>query len=480
MKLTELLAGIVPVALTADVEISGLALDSREVKPGDLFFAYPGTHVDGRKFITQALEKGARIVLAEGEEALAFPIIAVPQLAQKIGLIAARFYQYPSKKMAVIGITGTNGKTSCSHFIAAALKEWHQSCGVIGTLGSGLYGDIHPGNLTTPDTITLQKTLADFATKGAKYTAMEVSSHSIDQHRIDGIDFFASIFTNLTRDHLDYHGTMENYGNAKKKLFTSEATQYSVINADDAFGKVIIDELSAEKVFSYGTEKNKMTKNAVIASDIRLDLSGIRAHIASPWGEGELSANIIGKFNVSNLLAVFTSLCLLDIPYQKVLHAISTLKSVDGRMQTLGGKGKPLVAVDYSHTPDSLEQALMALRHHCQGKLYCVFGCGGDRDRGKRSMMAKIAEQHADYVVVTDDNPRTENSEQIFKDISAGFLQPEKIVFEHDRAAAIRQAIQAAQAGDCILIAGKGAETYQIIGEERYPFSDVEQVILSL
>lgn len=467
-----------------DIYVNGLALDSRLVKPGNLFFACKGAHVDGKNFVNQAIEQGAHVVLTDAPLASDFstPIIYIPKLSEQIGIIASRFYQEPSKKMQVIGITGTNGKTSCSHFIGAALNELNEKCGIIGTLGNGLFGDIQPSNLTTPDAITLQVYLKEFLEKGAKYVAMEVSSHSIDQGRINGVDYAVSVFTNLTRDHLDYHGTMQAYGDTKKKLFESYATKNSVINADDPFGKKIINDLQNKKnIFAYGSNVNSISNIPFIYSDkIELDWNGIRGYIYSPWGDGEFHANLIGQFNVSNLLAVFTTLCLLEIPVEKVLQILSKVKSVDGRMQTLGGHAKPLIIIDYAHTPDALEKVLIALRSHCSGKLYCVFGCGGDRDRGKRPQMGKIAERFSDYLIVTDDNPRTEDPKNIFKDIEKGFDYPEKVIFEHDRAKSIQQAIKAAEPGDCVLIAGKGAETYQIIGEEKLHFSDVEQVKLNL
>ncbi len=483
-----LLKDIISIPQLKGTEISGLTLDSRMVKPGDLFFACQGTQLDGRQFIPDAIKKGACIILAEdAKESFStienIPVVSIPQLSQKVGLIASRFYQEPSKHLRMIGITGTNGKTSSAHLIASALHELNLTCGVLGTLGNGLYGNIQQASLTTPDAVTLQKTLAEFWQQGAQYTVMEVSSHSLDQGRVNGIHFDVGVYTNLTRDHLDYHGTMENYGNAKKKLFASAATQHAVINADDAFGMQIIQELHDKKnLYAYGMQQKLSSPVPLIYVDqVQLDLSGIRAQIYSPWGSGELAANLIGKFNLSNLMAVFTTLCVLDIPFTKVLQAMRQLKPVAGRMQTFGGTdNKPLAVVDYSHTPDALEKALTALRHHCQGKLYCVFGCGGDRDRGKRPMMAKIAEQFADYVIVTDDNPRTENAEQIFNDMKTGFAHPEKVIMQHDRAKAIHDTIRAAQPGDCVLIAGKGAETYQIIGNEKYPFQDGEQVRLGL
>lgn len=487
MLTSTLLNPILSLDLNTDILIKDLSLDSRKVKPGDLFFALQGTHLDGTKFIADAIQKGAVCVVAEGDSKVVLekniPVIFVPALSKKIGEIAARFYGNPTREMHVVGVTGTNGKTSCSYFIASALSQDNLPCGVIGTLGNGLYGAIQETNLTTPDAITLQKTFAEFLKQNARYAAMEVSSHSIDQGRINGVDFEVAVFTNLTRDHLDYHGTMENYGNTKKKLFVNSNTKHAVINADDDFGKKIIGELRGKKsLYAYSTQKLSAPKDVpvIFTENIQLDLTGIRANVFSPWGDGEIFSPLIGQFNISNLLAAFTTLCLLEVPFEKSLQLISTLKPVPGRMQTFTAKNKPLVVVDYAHTPDALEKALQALRHHCRGELFCVFGCGGDRDRGKRPMMATIAEKFSDCVMMTDDNPRTENAEQIFEDILKGFSHPENILREHDRAAAIQKIIHTAKAGDVILVAGKGAEDYQIIGEEKIAFSDLEVVSASL
>lgn len=481
MKLSELLKNMTEVPSSLECEVTNLVLDSRLVKPGDLFLACVGTELDGRQFISDAIKKGACAVLAEADHLEmtkqdSIPIIPIKNLSTRIGAIAARFFGNPTQKMHVIGVTGTNGKTSCTHFIGQALQHLNISCGVIGTLGSGLYGHIEAGSLTTPDAITLQKTLHNFLKQGTKYAAMEVSSHSLEQGRVNEIAFEIGVFTNLTRDHLDYHGTMENYGKTKKKLFEKEL-RYAVVSADDEFGKTIIADFPNQKnIFSYSAEK----KSSVHVENIELTLEGMHATIYSPWGQGKLHSSLIGKFNVSNLLAVFTTLCLLEIPFEIVLELISRLQPVPGRMQTFGGKQKPLVVVDYSHTPDALEKALNALRHHTQGKLFCIFGCGGNRDRGKRPIMAKIAEDNADYVIVSDDNPRHEDPAQIAADIMKGFLHPEKVIVQHDRAKAIHETIRQAKAGDCILVAGKGAETYQIIGDEKKHFVDEEQVKLGL
>lgn len=486
IKLSQLLYNLYDTPIYSDVEIKGLALDSRNVKPGDLFFACKGTTLDGRKFIGAAIKNGAVAVLEEVEtKSMSFhkvgnvPVFPVHHLDQRIGEMAAQFFGYPSKKLKMVGVTGTNGKTSCTHFIAQALQNLDIPCGVIGTLGNGLYGKIKTGSLTTPDAITLQATLAEFHDQHIKNVAMEVSSHSIEQGRINGTHFDVGVFTNLTRDHLDYHGTMEAYGNAKKKLIDNHLVKHVVINADDDFGLNLIKALNRKNMYAYGIKKHADLPDTVpfvYAQHTHFDLSGIRAHIISPWGEGELHAPLIGKFNLSNLLATLTSLCILKVPFKEALESLATLTSVSGRMQTFGGKDKPLVVVDYAHTPDALEKVLMALREHSQGKLYCLFGCGGDRDKGKRPLMAKIAEQFADKVIVTDDNPRTEDPAQIVENIMEGFADRNKIIIEHDRSKAIRDIIQYAQPGDCVLIAGKGAERYQIVGDKKIPFSDIEKV----
>jgi len=475
MLLSALLANVPTDVLHADVNIADLCLDSRFVKPGDLFFALPGTQLDGSHFIHEAINNGASAVLVEANQTLEFtqqsvPIIPIPQLKKITGDLAARFYGYPAKAMKIIGVTGTSGKTSCSHFIAAALMQLNVPCGIMGTLGNGMYGQVKSGTLTTPDVITVQKTFADFLRQGAKAVAMEVSSHSLDQGRVNGIEFDLGIFTNLSRDHLDYHETMEAYGAAKKRLFAQ--TRAAIINQDDPFGKQLIAEFSGQqKVISYGLHAGD-----VVANNVQLNHSGVTATILTPWGSGRLHAALLGEFNVSNLLASISALCMLGHPLHEVLACVPKFQSVPGRMQVLGGKDKPLVVVDYAHKPDALEKVLIALRAHCSGKLFCLFGCGGDRDRGKRPMMAKIAEQYADQVIVTDDNPRHEDPAQIVTDIVQGFSDPAQIIIEHNRSKAIRDVIQCATTGDCVLVAGKGAETYQQIGDEKFPFNDIEKV----
>lgn len=482
MNLSYLLSTFPKLVFPHAIIISDLVLDSRLVQKNALFFALSGTKVDGRQFITDAIEKGACAVLTDGLTLAVdwqgrVPIISIPDLKNQTGKLAAKFYDYPAQKMQIIGVTGTSGKTSCTQFMAAVLHYLKLPCGVIGTLGNGLYGHIQAGNLTTPDAITLQKTLAGFVNKQVTMTVMEVSSHSLDQGRVNGIEFDVGVFTNLTRDHLDYHETMQAYGEAKKRLF--DLANFAVINADDAFGREMLRSFKdRDTVFSYSVDpafRNEM--NAMIyAEDVQLTPAGIKAHIVTPWGNADLDTILVGQFNLSNLLSVIAGLCLLDIPLALVMEGIHQLHPVAGRMQSFGGGKKPLVIVDYAHKPDALEKVLIALRQQCQGTLYCVFGCGGDRDRGKRPIMAKIAEQYADKVIVTDDNPRYEDPALIVKDIMQGFENSAIVVVQHDRAKAILETIRLAGEGDCILIAGKGAETYQQIGGEKFPFSDGEKV----
>lgn len=462
MLLSKLLENIITVA--DDCEITGLASDSREIKPGFLFVALSGAKTDGRKYINEALAHGASAVISED---------IIPDLRDKLGHIAARFYDYPASKMTIIGITGTNGKTSCSQFLAQALQMNGIPCGVIGTLGAGFPDDLIYGAYTTPDPISLHQQLSILHQRGAKAIAMEVSSHALEQGRVNGIDFNIAIFTNLSRDHLDYHKTMQNYGAAKEKLFLRSELQYAIINADDDFGGQLLERLDSRQlnIISYG-------QNAMVhAENIELNFTGFNAKIISPWGEGILTSKLLGRFNISNLLAVLGALSALEMPFDKILDTLSNLKNIPGRMQAITAKNKPLAVVDFSHTPDALEKALTSLREHCHGKLWCVFGCGGDRDRGKRPIMGEIAERLSDHIIITDDNPRTEDREQITNDIVSGLLCPWAAEIEHGRGVAITHALECAQEGDIVLIAGKGHEPYQIIGTEKIPFSDAECVV---
>lgn len=482
-NLKDLLLNIAKADVLPDCLITGIAIDSRKIQAGDLFLAYRGEVLDGRDFISDAINKGAAAVLCEDivptKSAIStvVPIIVVPNLKKQVGLVAAKFYGYPARELTVIGITGTNGKTSITQFIAAALTDLGLLCGVIGTIGVGFAQKLTPVINTTPDPVILQHWLYKLKNEGAKAVVMEVSSHSLVQQRISGIDFKIAVFTNLTRDHLDYHGTMENYGAAKKMLFMQPGLQYAIINADDEFGQQLIAELKASlKVYAYTIKDTSVEAPTIAAKDIKLDVSGIIAQIVTPWGEGLLKSYLLGRFNLSNLIAVLAVLGVMKMNIAAALTSIKKLETVNGRMQIFGGDKKPLIVVDYAHTPDALEQALLALRECCHGAIWCVFGCGGDRDRGKRSMMGQIAERYSDHIIITNDNPRAENPQQIINDILQGLLCPWAAEVEQDRRAAIAHAIDCASANDVILVAGKGHEDYQIVGKEKLPFSDQEVV----
>lgn len=498
MKLSQLLNSLVPWQKMTDPLITHITANSREVKSGSLFLAMPGTSHDGRNFITAAVAQNAAAILyaiqsnaedAEKSEwqqhlpsSTNIPIIPCLGLEHMQGLIAARFYGYPSAKMNVIGVTGTNGKTSCTHFIAEAFAEAQQSCAIAGTVGNGFLPNLQKSAFTTLSAIDLQAELARFFEAGAQWAAMEVSSHSLVQHRVAGVQFNIAVFTQLSRDHLDYHGTMENYAAAKSQLFAFKDLSMAVINYDDLLGQKLIaqykNKLNIVAYSALGKAHDEVP--SVIAENITMMPSGFQLKVITPWGEGELLVPLLGKFNVSNVLAVLSVLGLSQIPFTTILAALSKLKPVVGRMQQFGGETQPLVIIDYAHTPDALEKVLLSLRDHRPRTLWCVFGCGGDRDRGKRPLMAKVAERYSDQVIVTQDNPRYEKPEKIMDEICQGFTNPHAVVIQPDRALAIAYAISHAECQDIVLIAGKGHEVVQIIGDQSLPFSDQEETIRCL
>lgn len=491
--LSGLLHGFDTETFDQDIMISGLALDSRKVKPGDLFLATAGTTAHGLEFARQAVALGAVAVIwqpVEGKTALAeiaallpVPVIAVPDLGQIAGRIADRFYGHPSRGLFVIAVTGTDGKTSCSHFIAQALDRPDRRCGLIGTLGYGLYGDLVPTTHTTPDALTVQQSLFAMQQAGARCVVAEVSSHAMDQGRVCGVNIDIALLTNLSRDHLDYHGDVESYAAAKRKLFHTEGLRYAVINADDKFGSALLDDVPPGVApVAYRLEndpyRTRFPAQWVVGKNLRCDLGGIRLDINTPWGSGELHASLLGRFNASNLLATLACLCVAGLPFDEAMMRLSQTQTVAGRMERFdSGTGRPLAVVDYAHTPGALDAVLQTLRDHCIGKIWCVFGAGGDRDTGKRALMGAIAERHADVVILTDDNPRTEDPGKIVAGILSGMKRPEKITVEHLRGEAISRAMQAANGGDIVLIAGKGHETHQLMGGKALPFSDREQVL---
>ncbi|MBU1558511.1 MAG: UDP-N-acetylmuramoyl-L-alanyl-D-glutamate--2,6-diaminopimelate ligase, partial [Gammaproteobacteria bacterium] len=449
--LRELLDGFVQIVLPQTINIQDLSLDSRQVKTGDLFFAYPGTKVDGRRFIQDALVKGAASILQEVEANHAsiewagdVPIISMPQVAKTVSLIADRFYDSPSSKMTMIGVTGTNGKTSCCHLIAEAIMRLSpKKVGVLGTVGNGVFGDLQESDLTTLDPISVQRFLVDFVQQGIDTVAMEASSHSLVQGRVSGVHFTRGLFTNLTHDHLDYHKTMEAYAAAKHLLFEMPSMQCGIFNLDDPYGKKwFLQDKQKIDVWGYSCDclHEKQNFPFLCADDIRLNEQGFDATVRTSLETGVMKSCLLGRFNVSNLLAVVATLLSLNYSLKEILSVVPQLHSVLGRLQTVHYENKPTVVVDFAHTPDALEKALETLKDHCVGKLYCVFGCGGDRDRTKRPEMAQIAERFADRVFVTSDNPRTEDPDEIIKDVMQGFEHPERVTSEVDREKAVKSA----------------------------------------
>lgn len=457
------------------VVVDGITADSRAVQPGMAFVAVAGLSTHGLQFAAQAEAAGAKVIIHDGEFSvppMGIPCVEVPGLGHHLSSLASRFFHAPSHHLDVVGITGTNGKTSTAHFLAQA---WHRSAGnagMIGTVGSGPFGQLAPSTLTTPGPIELQKMLSDCVDSGVERLAMEVSSHALDQGRCSDVRFEAGIFTNLGRDHLDYHGSVEAYAAAKRRMFSDCRPRFGVINHDDAFGKKLIEEFSGElEVLSYGTNGSSELRAAVSG----MNSSGMTIRIESPWGKDSVHTGLLGRFNASNLAAAAGALALMGMEWAEVMHQVEMMQPVPGRMARLGGEaGKPVVVVDFAHTPDALEAALKALRAHLHGRMVCVLGCGGDRDRGKRPMMAQVAESRCDRIIFTSDNPRTESQEVIFDDMVSGMSVRDKVHLEPDRGAAIREAVRSSGEGDIVLIAGKGHETYQILGDQRIPFSDEE------
>lgn len=489
MPLAELLAGMVDTVTPPGVLVHGVVQDSRRARPGDLFLGCAGESHHGLEHVAEVLEQTPAAIAYEPAPGLerhlslardrGYAPIAVPELRQLAGAIAARWHGHPSRALRVVGVTGTNGKTSCTHFLAEALDGERIPCGIIGTLGSGRPGHLTGASHTTPDAVTLQELLAQMRGDGLAAVAMEVSSHGLHQGRIAGVELEAAVLTNLSRDHLDYHGDMQSYGAAKRLLFHTAGLRRVVVNADDAFGRELLASLpGALELTMFGTSPRAVPSGArtVWAPELRLQPDGMELGVVSSWGEGRLRSPLLGAFNASNLLAVLATLLSLEMPFAAALRCLGRIGTVPGRMERFGGGARPLVIVDYAHTPDALEQVLRALRPHTTGRLYCVLGCGGERDRGKRPLMGDVACVLADRVVVTDDNPRGEDPDRIVAEILAGVSLPERVQVDRDRERAIRGVCAAAGAGDIVLVAGKGHEDYQQIGTERRHFSDRELV----
>jgi UDP-N-acetylmuramoyl-L-alanyl-D-glutamate--2,6-diaminopimelate ligase len=464
----------------------GITADSRRVRAGDAFAAFPGTKADGRAFIPDAIRAGAGLVLWEfpgfaWNPAWQVAQVAVEGLAAKLGAIADAIHGHPSRSLWIVGVTGTNGKTSCSQWIAQCFAACGRRAAVIGTLGHGLVGAVVPAERTTPDAARVHELLAQFRDAGASAVAMEASSHGLDQGRVNAVGFDVALFTNLTRDHLDYHGTMAAYGAAKAKLFTWPGLRTAVINADDPFGQGLVDLVrrNGGRVLTYGSAGAD-----IHATDVEMTSTGLAMSVVTPWGRGEVRAPVTGAFNAVNLMGVLGVLLASGTTFSAALTALSRIEAPAGRMQRLGGGALPLVVVDYAHSPDSLEKVLLALRPAVGPghELVCVFGCGGDRDRGKRAQMGEVAGRLADRLVVTSDNPRGEDPAAIASAIVSGIrgTANRRWSVEPDRAHAIHAAIAAARSGDVVLVAGKGHEDYQEMSGVRHHFSDAQAAAAAL
>jgi len=467
-----------------------LATDSRTIRRGDTFIAYPGETQDGRRYIPQAIANGARAVLWEKrgfkwQSAWRVPNLGVSNLRANAGLIASHVHADPSARLWMVGVTGTNGKTTCSQWIARALDESGMRSAVIGTLGHGMRGRLRPLVNTTPDAVWLHAQLAEYLRRKARAVSMEVSSIGLEQDRHAGVQFDVAMFTNLTRDHLDYHRTMPRYRRAKARLFECESLKHAIINVDDNYGAELAKTVKRRglKVVEFGFNRiSGRRASHVTGSNLAADTRGLRFDIATPWGRAHIASRMLGRFNALNLLGTLAVLLVSGVSLRKAVAAVSHVVPVPGRMQTMGGGTRPLVVVDYAHTPDALYQVLGTLRETFttpdmqsaarNPRLACVFGCGGERDRGKRPLMGAIAARLADRVILTNDNPRNEDALTIADDVLGGMECDSEI--DLNRARAIQRAIRGAQRGDVVLIAGKGHEYYQEIKGIRHPFSDMD------
>jgi len=475
-----------------------LVNDTRCIKAHDIFCAVIGTEQDGRKYIEQAIKLGADLVIAQcldveqhgcieykdtksdnnNLQTRTVAIVHFYQLDRCLFSLARGYYKNPQEQMRMIGITGTNGKTSASQIIAQLLNSCEQSCAVIGTVGAGLLGNLTALNNTTPGATQLHQLLSEFTQKKVSHVAMEISSHALSQHRVSPQLIDVAVFTNLSRDHLDYHKTMANYADAKYQLFSHDNTQVAVINGDDLQAKKWLNHWSSEEVvFVYGRGNAiKQFSRFVHASDIKHTNHGVSFLLNTHLGDININSPLIGDFNVDNLLAAIAVLLTQDYSLKSINQAIAKLQPIIGRMESFSLKGKPTAIVDYAHTPDALSNALIACRQHCDGELWVVFGCGGDRDKGKRALMGTAAELNADHIVVTNDNPRTESANEIVRDILLGCKTPEKIMVILNREEAVMSTLALAKPEDMVLLAGKGHEDYIIIGNEKVPYNERQLV----
>jgi UDP-N-acetylmuramoyl-L-alanyl-D-glutamate--2,6-diaminopimelate ligase len=491
LTLHALLDGLIDASTLAaveDVAVNGVTQDSRHVGVDDIFIALRGTVSHGLQFIEQAVRSGARVVLWDAADnaqktavdALSNEVIClqVENLQQKTGEIASRFFNHPSHDLYLVGVTGTDGKTSVSHYLAQCLDTESSSCGVLGTLGNGLINDLKPTGLTTASAVQVQQSLACLLDEGASAAVMEVSSHGLDQGRVNSVKFDTAVFTNLSQDHLDYHKTMESYFEAKSKLFESEGLKSVVINLDDAFGRMLAQKYRERlTVYGYCTSADIAALESfadfiIHTKSIKPTQHGFEINVATPKGAGYFELRLLGDFNVSNALAVLAALLLNNVAFDDSIKRLQAIKPVSGRMELIVADNKPTIIVDYAHTPQGLAAACNAVKQHFSGELWCVFGCGGNRDREKRPLMAQAAERCADHIIVTSDNPRHEDPQAIIEQIVNGLAEPGITRTYVDRREAIMHAITRAGADDVILIAGKGHESCQIVGDKYIVFDD--------
>ncbi|MGP1947289.1 MAG: UDP-N-acetylmuramoyl-L-alanyl-D-glutamate--2,6-diaminopimelate ligase [Arsenophonus sp. NC-PG7-MAG3] len=465
-----------------DKVLREIILDSRKVATGDLFLAVKGHKIDGRQYISQAIAQGVAAIIAEAQSETedgtirymhGVPIIYINDLNNQLSLLAGKFYQHPVEKLKLIGVTGTNGKTTTTQLIAHWLKGIGEVTAIMGTVGNGILGQIIPSENTTGSAVNIQAELKLLVDKHATLVVIEVSSHGLVQGRVSAIPFAAAVFTNLSRDHLDYHGDMENYAAAKWLLFSTHKSDKQIINVDDDTGLQWIKRLPQACAVSMKKCIPINWQGAwVLVEQVNYHYCGATIYFNSTWGRSSLESPLIGVFNINNVMLAMATLLMIGYPFDMVIESSHALQPVCGRMEVFTSLGRPTVVVDYAHTPDALEKVLISLRLHYRSKLWCVFGCGGDRDKGKRALMGSVAEQYADIVVVTDDNPRSEEPKAIIDDILSGFLDAGRAIPIIGRVKAITTVIMQANTDDVILIAGKGHENYQIIGDRRLDYSD--------
>ena len=481
-KLFETLYG--QLAITHDIDIPRIQYDSRKVARGDCFVALKGMGTDGHRFIESAVERGAKVVVLENDGALpdsyflhagVFKIV-VPDSRKALALLSANYFGHPSRELTMIGATGTNGKTTTTHLIKSVLEATGQRVGLLGTIEYKIGDEIIPASHTTPESLELNELLARMRASGCQSVSMEVSSHALHQSRVFGLHYDVAVFTNLTQDHLDYHGTMEEYFGAKKLLFDSlDDGAVAVTNFDDSWGKKISSSSRVVKV-TYGIGEGADVR----ASDVRLSLEGTRFQIRSKGVEATLSSSLVGRFNVYNILAAYSTGVALGLSHEKIAAGINNVHNVRGRFERIISPNGWTAIVDYAHTPDALEKCLKAIHDILpsvgRGRIITVFGAGGDRDRTKRPLMGKVVSELSDLLIVTSDNPRTEHPEHILDDIINGIPRGAAVLREVDRRSAILKALRQARRGDVVLIAGKGHEAYQVIGKEKIHFSDREIV----